>query len=60
MHGNLVQIECPGLVDHAGIAALGTAALSRSHLCSVELGVLIIDELSRRQGRLVRASLRPS
>ena len=59
-HGNLVQIECPGLVDYAGIAALGTAALARSHLCSVELGVLIIDELSRRQGRLVRASLRPS
>ena len=52
--GNLVCIECPGLVDNAGIAALGTAAWARSHLCGIELGVLIIDELSRRQGRLVR------
>ena len=52
--GNLVCIECPGLVDNAGIAALGTAAWARSYLCGVELGVLIIDELSRRQGRLVR------
>ena len=52
--GNLVCIECPGLVDNAGIAALGTAAWARSYLCGVELGVLVIDELSRRQGRLVR------
>ena len=47
-------IECPGLVDNAGIAALGTAAWARSYLCGIELGILIIDELSRRQGRLVR------
>ena len=79
--GNLVYLECPGLVDNAGITALGTAAWARSYLCGVELSILVsdgaatpragglpphvlqachpphvlqvIDELSRRQGRLV-------
>lgn len=51
--GNLVYIECPGMVDNAGIAALGTSAWGESYLAGVELGILLIDELSRRQGRLV-------
>ena len=51
--GNLVYIECPGMVDNAGIAALGTGAWAESYLGGVELGILLIDELSRRQRRLV-------
>lgn len=51
--GNLVYIECPGLVDNAGIAKLGGAKAQRSFFTNIELGVLLIDELSRRQGRLV-------
>ena len=50
--GNLVVIECPGLVDNAGIFALGTAKWTESFLAGTELTVLMLDELSRRQGRL--------
>jgi len=51
--GNLVIVECPGLVDNQGIMALGAAKWTASFFGSNELTVLLLDELSRRQGRII-------
>uniref|UniRef100_A0A7S4BGR9 CRAL-TRIO domain-containing protein n=1 Tax=Chrysotila carterae TaxID=13221 RepID=A0A7S4BGR9_CHRCT len=53
-HGNLVMIECPGTIDYAGIFELGTAGWSESTIWHMEMRSLIIDELSRRSGKMKR------
>jgi hypothetical protein len=51
--GNLVYIECPGLVNMSEVYELGAEAYTPALLRSQELLQLVIDELSRRHGRLV-------
>jgi len=50
--GNLLVIECPGCTDYAAISAVGVAAWEREFLSFNEMRVLLIDELSRRSGKL--------
>ena len=52
-HGNLLYIECPGLIVAAEVIALGAAEYTAAAHTSQELLQLILDELSRRAGRLV-------
>mmetsp|Transcript_30486 Transcript_30486/g.93195 ORF Transcript_30486/g.93195 Transcript_30486/m.93195 type:complete len:205 (-) Transcript_30486:364-978(-) len=51
--GNLVVIECPGVVDYAAIANVGMSAWELEFLTFNELRVLVLDELSRRTGKLL-------
>ena len=55
-HGNLLVIETPGTADFGGIAELGVEQWSEAFVWHIELRVLLLDELSRRSGRLRRAS----
>ena len=50
--GNLSVFECPGAADYAGIVKLGAERWGEAYLWHMELRVLMIDELSRRTGRL--------
>eukprot|EP00908_Phaeocystis_cordata_P023843 Transcript_6298.p2 GENE.Transcript_6298~~Transcript_6298.p2 ORF type:complete len:382 (+),score=118.99 Transcript_6298:240-1385(+) len=52
-HGNLLVIETPGTADFGGIAELGVEQWSEAFVWHIELRVLLLDELSRRSGRLV-------
>ena len=52
-HGNLIDIECPGLVDSAEVIAIGAAEYTSACHQSQEMVQLVLDELSRREGRLV-------
>jgi len=51
--GNLVYIEVPATVDPMGVAAIGDPQYTQAELRMQELLQLIIDELSRRSGRLI-------
>lgn len=52
-HGNLLVCEAPGCADFEGIVALGEG-YTQALLVHTELRVLILDELSRRRGFVVR------
>ena len=51
--GNLVVIECVGVVDYAAIAAVGFEPWTKEFFTFNELRVLVLDELSRRCGKLL-------
>ena len=51
--GNLVYIESPAFVSWADLASSGAEAYSLASMRAVELLQLVLDELSRRAGRLV-------
>jgi hypothetical protein len=50
--GNLVVIECPGAIEYSTVAALGMAQWKLEHFTFNEMRVLVLDELSRRSGKL--------
>ena len=51
--GNLVLIECQGLVNYAAIVRLGVDIWLECFMAFTELTILLIDELSRRRGSLM-------
>ena len=52
-HGNLLYIEAPAFVSWPEVAAAGAEAYTLAALRSIELLQLVLDELTRRSGRLV-------
>lgn len=55
-HGNLVYIEAPAYVAWPDVAAAGSEAYSIAALRGIELLQLVLDELTKRTGRLVLTS----
>ena len=51
--GNLIYIEAPAYVNFSELATAGIEAYTRAATRLMELQQLVLDELTRRQGRLV-------
>ena len=51
--GNVIYIECPGIVNMPDVVPLGLPAFSAYVHANQELLQLVLDELSRRAGRLI-------
>ena len=50
--GNLIYIDCPGLISPADVIGFGVAEYTAASHTAQEMLMLLLDELSRRQGRL--------
>lgn len=52
-HGNVIYIECPGIVHMPDLVPVGLADFSAYVQTTQELVQLVLDELSRRSGKLI-------